>query len=112
MNAMTINLARMVIHTCSNGFGARFGKNAQYKMSPKFAPVRALRLKAPMMPAKIRPYIASTLKRVNAHMNISKFSPRLERGRVLVAILCSKCIAQNDGEDIPCQSDIYDPLDI
>jgi hypothetical protein len=50
-------------------------------------------IKAPMIARRIKPYIANAVKRVKNHMNISKLSPRLFRGRTrgfVVAILASQ----------------------
>src|SRR5258708_2078109 len=56
------------------------------RIFPKFAPDCALMINATRMPAIINPYIAITVKRVNAHIKVSKLKPRLLSERVLAAI--------------------------
>src|SRR6266540_2812787 len=55
----------------------------QRKISAKLIWLRAPITKAPITANRIKPYIASAEKRVKNHMNISKLSPRLAKGRTL-----------------------------
>src|ERR1043165_600823 len=77
-----------------------FGIKPQRSTSAKLIWLRAPMINAPMIASRINPYIASAVRRVNSHMNISKFRPRFERGKVLdlvVAMLTSR--RADDHED-------------
>src|SRR5512143_324569 len=56
---------------------------AQRMKSAKFMPVRAPMTRAPIMPIRMKAYMASAVSRVKNHMAISKLRPRWESGRVL-----------------------------
>src|SRR6266487_3695236 len=54
----------------------------QRKISAKLIWLRAPITKAPITANRIKPYIAKAERRVKSHINISKLSPRLVKGRV------------------------------
>ena len=60
----------------------------------------------------INPYIAMTVKRVNAHMKVSKLKPRFDMGSVLAAMLPSKRIAEHDDQRKQDHNGIRHPFDI
>src|SRR5581483_5242009 len=74
---------------------------AQRITSARFICVRAPMINAPITAMRISPYIASAVRRVIIHMNISKLSPRLVRGRVLdfVVAMSTSQRRMNDHED-------------
>src|SRR5574338_608070 len=109
---MTISLASRVIQMSPSGFSAIFGKKAPKKTSPRFAPVCALAIKPPVMPASTNPYIARAVKRVNAHTKVSKLKPRLEMGRVRDAISAYKRVAHYNKERKANDQNVCYPFDV